>query len=41
MRPGDTLTDIAEQRGLDGWQPIFALNAGEPLPGGGSSPTPT
>ncbi|WP_225232364.1 LysM peptidoglycan-binding domain-containing protein [Klenkia terrae] len=33
--PGDTLTDIAEQHGLDGWQPIYALNAGEPLPGGG------
>ncbi|RBY97569.1 SARP family transcriptional regulator [Blastococcus sp. TF02-8] len=35
VRPGDTLTDIAEEHGLDGWQPIYALNAGEPLPGGG------
>ena len=35
MRPGDTLADIAEQHGLDSWQPIFDLNAGEPLPGGG------
>lgn len=35
VRRGDTLADIAEQHGLDGWQPIFALNAGEPLPGGG------
>ena len=35
MQPGDTLADIAEQHGLDSWQPIFDLNAGEPLPGGG------
>ncbi|MCV2491878.1 LysM peptidoglycan-binding domain-containing protein [Geodermatophilus sp. YIM 151500] len=35
VRPGDTLADIAAQHGLDGWQPVFDLNAGEPLPGGG------
>ncbi|WP_457015267.1 LysM peptidoglycan-binding domain-containing protein [Geodermatophilus sp. SYSU D01186] len=35
MQPGDTLVDIAEQHGLDSWQPIFDLNAGEPVPGGG------
>ncbi|UOY00015.1 LysM peptidoglycan-binding domain-containing protein [Blastococcus sp. PRF04-17] len=35
VQPGDTLTEIAEQHGLEHWQPIFDLNAGEPLPGGG------
>jgi nucleoid-associated protein YgaU/DNA-binding SARP family transcriptional activator len=40
VRPGDTLADIAEQRGLDSWQPIFDLNAGEPLPGGGQFTDP-
>ena len=35
VRSGDTLADIAEQQGVNGWQPIFDLNAGEPLPGGG------
>ncbi|SNS68876.1 DNA-binding transcriptional activator of the SARP family [Geodermatophilus pulveris] len=35
VQPGDTLADIAEQQGLNGWQPIFDINAGEPLPGGG------
>ncbi|MGY1684930.1 LysM peptidoglycan-binding domain-containing protein [Geodermatophilus sp. SYSU D00867] len=35
VQPGDTLADIAAERGLDGWRPIFDLNAGEPLPGGG------
>ncbi len=40
VRPGDTLADIAEHRGLDSWQPIFDLNAGEPLPGGGQFTDP-
>ncbi|MFL6094455.1 MAG: LysM peptidoglycan-binding domain-containing protein [Blastococcus sp.] len=40
VRPGDTLADIAEQHGLDSWQPIFDLNAGEPLPGGGQFTDP-
>ncbi len=35
VRPGDTLAGIAKQHSLDGWQPIFDLNAGEPQPGGG------
>ncbi|MGX5653228.1 LysM peptidoglycan-binding domain-containing protein [Geodermatophilus nigrescens] len=35
VQPGDTLADLAEQHGLEHWQPIFDLNAGEPLPGGG------
>ncbi|WP_040339413.1 LysM peptidoglycan-binding domain-containing protein [Candidatus Blastococcus massiliensis] len=35
VQPGETLTDIAEQHDLQHWQPIFDLNAGEPLPGGG------
>ncbi len=35
VRPGDTLTDLAQRHGLGGWQPVFDLNAGEPLPGGG------
>ncbi|MBB3084703.1 LysM peptidoglycan-binding domain-containing protein [Geodermatophilus sabuli] len=35
VQPGDTLVDIAEQHGLDSWQPIFDLNAREPVPGGG------
>jgi nucleoid-associated protein YgaU/DNA-binding SARP family transcriptional activator len=34
VRSGDTLTGIAAQHGADGWQPVFDLNAGEPLPGG-------
>ncbi|CCH87124.1 Conserved protein of unknown function; putative Peptidoglycan-binding LysM domain [Modestobacter italicus] len=40
VRPGDTLADIAAQHGLDSWQPIFDLNAGEPLPGGGGFSDP-
>ena len=40
VQPGDTLTDLAEQHGLDHWQPIFDLNAGEPLPGGGQFTDP-
>ncbi|RBY81538.1 LysM domain-containing protein [Blastococcus sp. TF02A-26] len=40
VRPGDTLTDIAEQHDLQHWQPIFDLNAGEPLPGGGQFTDP-
>jgi DNA-binding SARP family transcriptional activator/LysM repeat protein len=35
VRSGDTLADIAAQHGLGSWQPIFDLNAGEPIPGGG------
>ncbi|WP_299956520.1 LysM peptidoglycan-binding domain-containing protein [uncultured Modestobacter sp.] len=35
VQPGDTLADLAEQNGLEHWQPIFDLNVGEPLPGGG------
>ncbi|NEK86893.1 LysM peptidoglycan-binding domain-containing protein [Blastococcus saxobsidens] len=35
VRSGDTLADIAALHGLEHWQPIFDLNAGEPLPGGG------
>ncbi len=35
VRPGDTLTGLAQRHGLGGWQPVFDLNAGEPLPGGG------
>lgn len=35
VRPGDTLAGIAEHQGLDSWQPIFDLNAGESQPGGG------
>ncbi|SOC46119.1 DNA-binding transcriptional activator of the SARP family [Blastococcus aggregatus] len=35
VQPGDTLADLAEQHGLEHWHPIFDLNAGEPLPGGG------
>ncbi|MDT0275515.1 LysM domain-containing protein [Blastococcus goldschmidtiae] len=35
VRSGDTLADIAAQHGLGSWQPIFDLNAGEPLSGGG------
>ena len=35
VQPGDTLAGLAEQHGLDGWRPIFDLNAGEVLPGGG------
>jgi DNA-binding SARP family transcriptional activator/LysM repeat protein len=35
VRSGDTLADIAAQHGLSSWQPIFDLNAGEPIPGGG------
>jgi DNA-binding SARP family transcriptional activator len=35
VRSGDTLADLAAQHGLEHWQPIFDLNAGEPLPGGG------
>jgi nucleoid-associated protein YgaU/DNA-binding SARP family transcriptional activator len=35
VQPGDTLTDLAKQNDLQHWQPIFDLNAGEPLPGGG------
>ncbi|WNV75288.1 LysM peptidoglycan-binding domain-containing protein [Geodermatophilus sp. DSM 44513] len=35
VQPGDTLAEIAEQHGLQHWQPIFDLNAGEPQPGGG------
>jgi DNA-binding SARP family transcriptional activator len=35
VQPGDTLTEIAEEHGLDSWRPIFDLNEGEPLPGGG------
>ncbi|WP_246066158.1 LysM peptidoglycan-binding domain-containing protein [Geodermatophilus aquaeductus] len=34
VQPGETLADIAERHGLDSWQPIFDLNAGEPTPGG-------
>ncbi|MGX5655506.1 LysM peptidoglycan-binding domain-containing protein [Geodermatophilus nigrescens] len=35
VQPGETLAGIAERAGLDSWQPIFDLNAGEPTPGGG------
>ena len=35
VRSGDTLVDIAAQHGLGSWQPIFDLNAGDPIPGGG------
>ncbi|SDG04381.1 LysM domain-containing protein [Blastococcus aurantiacus] len=35
VQPGDTLADIAEQHGLSSWKPIFDVNAGELLPGGG------
>ena len=35
VQPGDTLSDIARAHGLESWQQIFDLNAGEPLPGGG------
>ncbi|WP_169064416.1 LysM peptidoglycan-binding domain-containing protein [Geodermatophilus dictyosporus] len=34
VQPGETLADIAERHGLNSWQPIFDLNAGEPTPGG-------
>ncbi|SDO16080.1 LysM peptidoglycan-binding domain-containing protein [Geodermatophilus sp. DSM 45219] len=40
VQPGDTLADLAEQHGLEHWQPIFDLNAGEPLPGGGRFTNP-
>jgi DNA-binding SARP family transcriptional activator/LysM repeat protein len=33
--PGDTLEEIAAEHGMSDWRPIFELNAGEPLPGGG------
>ncbi|WP_116451684.1 LysM peptidoglycan-binding domain-containing protein [Blastococcus litoris] len=35
VQSGDTLADIAAEHRIDGWQPIFDLNAGEPQPGGG------
>jgi nucleoid-associated protein YgaU/DNA-binding SARP family transcriptional activator len=40
VQPGDTLTGIAERTALGDWRPIFDLNAGEPLPGGGAFTDP-
>ncbi|WP_029429680.1 LysM peptidoglycan-binding domain-containing protein [Blastococcus sp. URHD0036] len=40
VEPGDTLTGIAQEHGLDAWRPIFDLNAGEPQPGGGNFTDP-
>ncbi|WP_409331583.1 LysM peptidoglycan-binding domain-containing protein [Trujillonella humicola] len=40
VQPGDTLTGIAQENGLDRWQPIFDLNAGETQPGGGTFTDP-